>query len=75
MTFDQVERAAMELSVEERERLAERLMASLSPDPEIGERWYDEAERRRAQLEAGEARTVPLEEVWASLGLDADSDR
>lgn len=75
MSIDQVEQAAMELSVEEREQLAVRLMASLPPDPEIAEAWYDEAERRRAQLESGEARTIPLEEVWASLGLDPGPDR
>ena len=75
MTIEQLENAAMELSAEDRERLAERLLASLPLDPEIAEKWYDEAERRWQQLESGEAETIPMHQAirTAREKLDAES--
>jgi len=45
----------MKLSPEERARLADRLIASLSDDAEIEEAWALEVERRIAEIEAGRA--------------------
>jgi putative addiction module component (TIGR02574 family) len=70
MTIEQVETAALGLSREDRARLAQALIASLEDDTPLEEAWYDAAERRLAQLEAGQAREIPAADVFASFGLD-----
>jgi putative addiction module component (TIGR02574 family) len=54
-----LEAEAMKLTPEERARLADRLIASLSEDAEIEEAWAAEVERRIAEIEAGRAPVVP----------------
>ncbi|MGH8701258.1 MAG: addiction module protein [Burkholderiales bacterium] len=54
-----LEAEAMKLTAEERARLADRLIASLSEDAEIEEAWAAEVERRIAEIEAGRAPVVP----------------
>lgn len=56
---------ALELTPEERARLAERLIASLDPetDPRAEELWLGEAERRLSEIESGDLSTVPAEQV------------
>ncbi len=60
-----LEAEAMKLSPEERARLADRLIASLSEDAEIEEAWATEVERRIAEIEAGRAPVVPAAEAIA----------
>ena len=60
-----LEAEAMKLSPEERARLADRLIASLSEDPGIEEAWAAEVERRIAEIEAGRAPVVPAAEAIA----------
>jgi putative addiction module component (TIGR02574 family) len=60
-----LEAEAMKLSPEERARLADRLIASLSEDAEIEEAWTAEVERRIAEIEAGRAPVVPAAEAIA----------
>jgi putative addiction module component (TIGR02574 family) len=60
-----VETEALKLSVEERVRLADRLLASLSEDAEIDEAWAREVERRIAEIESGRAQLVPAAEAIA----------
>lgn len=62
---DVLEAEAMKLSLEERARLADRLIASLSDDAEIEEAWALEVERRIAEIEAGRAPVVPAAEAIA----------
>jgi putative addiction module component (TIGR02574 family) len=50
-----LEAEAMKLSPEERARLADRLIASLSEDAEIEEAWAAEVKRRVTEIEAGRA--------------------
>ena len=69
MTIEQLERALLKLPPSERARLAERLISSLDEESELESAWYDEAERRLAQIRAGAVREVPEEEVYESLGL------
>ena len=54
-----LEAEAMMLAPEERARLADRLIASLSEDAEVEDAWAVEVERRIAEIEAGRARVVP----------------
>ena len=56
-----VESQALELSPEERVQLADRLLASLSSDPQIEDAWFVEVERRLAEIEAGRSVLVPVE--------------
>ena len=60
-----VESAALALDEEERARLAQRLMSSLTRDSEFNEEWDAEVRRRVALLETGVAETVPADEVFA----------
>lgn len=54
-----VEAEALKLSAEERARLADRLLASLSDDSEVEEAWATEIERRIAEIESGRVQLVP----------------
>jgi putative addiction module component (TIGR02574 family) len=67
MKIDQLESFLLQLPEHDRARLAERLIESLGEEGDIEEAWYDEAERRLAELESGHAKAVPAEEVFASL--------
>lgn len=58
-----IETQALQLTPEERAHLADRLLASLSPDPDIEEAWSVEAERRLAELESGAVVGVPIEDA------------
>ncbi len=62
---DVVEAEAMKLTPEERARLADRLIASLSDDTAIEEAWAMEVERRIAEIEAGRAPVIPAAEAIA----------
>lgn len=59
------EAEALKLTAEERARLADRLIASLSQDAETEEAWAAEVERRIAEIEAGRAKVVPAAEAVA----------
>jgi putative addiction module component (TIGR02574 family) len=54
-----IEAEAMRLPAEERVRLAERLLASLSEDTAIDDVWAKEVERRIAEIECGRGQVVP----------------
>lgn len=60
---------AMTLPEGERRELALRLLRSLgtAEDQDIMEAWYDEAERRLADVREGRAQTVPWEQVRDKL--------
>jgi putative addiction module component (TIGR02574 family) len=60
-----LEAEAMKLPAEERARLADRLIASLSEDSELEEAWAAEIEKRIADIEAGRSRLVPAADAIA----------
>ncbi len=60
-----VEAEAMKLGAEDRARLADRLIFSLSGDGELEEAWAAEVERRIAEIEAGRAPLAPAAEAIA----------
>ena len=64
VSLAKIEAEALQLSAEERVRLAEHLLASVSADPEIEEAWAEEIERRMAEVDAG-APSVSLEDAVA----------
>ena len=66
MSRDQIEAEALKLDPKSRARLAGKLLESLEDlsDPECHALWAEEAERRDAELDAGEADTRPADDVF-----------
>jgi putative addiction module component (TIGR02574 family) len=58
MPVDVIEAEALSLPQADRSRLVERLMASLGHDQEWEDAWADEADRREAKIQSGEAQWV-----------------
>jgi putative addiction module component (TIGR02574 family) len=58
---------ALKLSVEDREALVERLIASLEPTEPLHPAWRDEIASRVADMEAGRSRFIPADEAMARL--------
>lgn len=59
-----IEAEALQLSAEEKVRLADHLLESVSGAPDIDDSWAEEVERRLAEVEAG-APLVRLEDAVA----------
>jgi putative addiction module component (TIGR02574 family) len=64
-SVDAVVADALQLTAEERARVADKLLASLSEDPDIEQAWATEVERRLAEIESGRARLVPAADAVA----------
>lgn len=66
---DRVTEEALSLPADARLDLVEKLLTSLNLpiDNEIDRLWAEEAERRVTQLEAGEAKLVPGDEVFSKI--------
>lgn len=60
-----IEREALHLSALDRAKLAHKLLLSLDDmsEPEVEEAWFDEAERRAAEIDQGLVQLIPAEEV------------
>ncbi len=60
---------ALKLSPNERAEVAEQLIASLeeAPDTAVEQAWQQEVQRRLQQVERGEVKTIPWEEVQRRL--------
>ena len=70
-SLPEIEKNALQLSAEDRARLAVRLLSSLeetteSPE-EIEKLWIAEAERRFQELRDGVVQGIPAQEVFAEL--------
>jgi putative addiction module component (TIGR02574 family) len=70
-SLPEIEKSALQLSAEDRARLAVRLLSSLeesteSPE-EIEKLWIAEAERRYQQLRDGVVKGIPAKEVFDEL--------
>lgn len=60
---------ALKLSPTERADMAEQLLASLDEnlDSDVEKAWQEEVQRRLQQVERGEVKTIPWEEVQRRL--------
>lgn len=67
ISLEALQAQVLSLSKTDRSRLLERLVASLDVDVEAEEAWEQFAEARDAELQAGQAVAVPLEEAMARL--------
>ena len=56
---------AVQLALEERAQLADRLITSLFDDQDIEEAWAVEVERRIKDIESGRAKLIPASEAIA----------
>jgi putative addiction module component (TIGR02574 family) len=63
--LEALEADAMALSEEDRVELADRIMASLSRDEGVDQAWLVEVKRRVAEIESGQMKSSPAEEVIA----------
>ncbi len=63
-SLTKIEAEALQLTVAERVRLADHLLASVAGDPRLELEWAEEAERRLAELEAGAPR-ISLDDAIA----------
>jgi len=64
-SVDAVVADALQLTAEERARVADKLLASLSEDPDSEQAWSTEVERRLSEIESGRARLVPAADAIA----------
>jgi hypothetical protein len=62
-----LEAEALKLAPADRSHLLERLIVSLDVDPEVEKAWEQEADRREAALDAGEAVEVRGEDAIQRL--------
>ena len=72
MPLHDIEAQALQLPLEERARLADRLMRSLEPEPQdtpenIAKAWEVEIARRIEEMDAGRTESIPYEQVRAEL--------
>lgn len=68
-TLDPILDAALDLPADQRIAMVERLLESLNlpTKAEIDQAWAAEIERRVAQLDRGEVKGIPGEEVFAEI--------
>ncbi len=64
-----IERKAQDLPAKDRARIALKLIESLDDgvDEDVDELWLDEAERRLAELDAGDVEARPADEVLEDI--------
>jgi putative addiction module component (TIGR02574 family) len=60
---------ALKLSPTERAEVAEKLIVSLDevPDTDVEQAWQEEIQKRLRQIDRGEVKTIPWEEVQRRL--------
>jgi len=60
---------ALKLTPTERAEVAEQLIASLdeAPETDVEQAWQEEIQKRLQQIERGEVKTIPWEEVQKRL--------
>lgn len=60
---------ALKLTANERAEVAEQLLASLDevPDTDVEQAWQEEIQKRLQQIDRGEVKTIPWEEVQRRL--------
>jgi len=68
-TTDRITEEVLSLPADARLGLVEKLLTSLNLplDEEVDRLWAEEAERRITQIEAGEVRLIPGEEVFSKI--------
>lgn len=70
--FEELAAEALKLDLDDRAALAEKLLLSLDlvSDTENDRLWFDEAERRQAELRSGKGETFSAEAVLAEIAAE-----
>lgn len=66
-SYQELEGEALHLPLQERSRLASRLLASLDDGDDLSEEWLLEVRQRAESIDHGTAKLIPHEEVMASV--------
>ena len=66
-TVETLEAAALQLTLADRARLVDRLIATLDADPDVEDAWAAEVERRQAEIENGTVSLLSGPETLAKL--------
>lgn len=64
---EELEAEVLGLSLTQRARLVEKLIASLDSEPDIENAWASEVEKRHAEIEKGDIQLLPGVEALARL--------
>ena len=67
VSYEQVKDGALQLPLEDRSRLASRLLESLDDDDDVSPEWKDEIDRRLQEIDDGAAKMIPHAEVMANV--------
>jgi putative addiction module component (TIGR02574 family) len=68
MTTKKLIEEALSLPVEERALIADSLLRSLNaPDTATDDKWLEVAKKRLAELQSGEVKPIPGDEVFAQV--------
>lgn len=65
--YEKVQDDALHLPLEDRSRLATRLLESLDDDVEVSGEWLEEIRRRAKNLQDGASKLTPQKEVMAEV--------
>lgn len=65
--YEQVKDEALQLPLEDRSRLASRLLESIDDDDDVSPEWLEEIRRRVNEIKNGTAKMVPHAEVMSNV--------
>lgn len=66
-SYDRIKDDALHLPLDDRSRLASRLLESLEEDDEVSAEWLEEIRRRVKSIDDGTTKLIPSEEVWKKV--------
>lgn len=67
ISYEKVREEALHLPLEDRSRLASRLLESLDDDDDVSPEWLEEIRRRVKEMKDGTAIMIPHDEVMANV--------
>lgn len=67
VSYEKVKDEALQLPLEDRSRLASRLLESLDDEDDVSPEWLEEIRRRVKEINDGTAKMVPHDEVLANV--------
>ena len=66
-SYEVLEGAALHLTLQERSRLASRLLESLDDGDDLSDEWLSEVRQRAKSIDDGTAKLIPHDEVMTSV--------
>jgi putative addiction module component (TIGR02574 family) len=75
ISYEKVKDDALHLPLEDRSRLASRLLESLDDDDDVSPEWLEEIRRRVKEMKDGTAIMIPHDEVMANVRASLGKSR